>query len=270
VPIVTLTDMTVVQALEARYAAWRSMSARAASLRVARQRDTFQRARACCATTRWAAQSIVSDYGIPPEKVHVVGIGRNFEPEAVTVQRDWSLPRFLFVGREWERKNGPRVLLAFARLRVEVPDARLDIVGAHPSLRADGVVGHGLLRLDKELDRRRLNELFASATCFVMPSLHEPAGQAYVEASAWGIPSIATSHGGSAELVRDGGMVVDPLDDNGLLETMRAMCDPVMVARLGEIAQRRSSLFTTQAMTGRLLRALDLPAAEAKGLPAFI
>jgi hypothetical protein len=270
VPLVTFEDMTVVQAREAGFAAWRAMPPRAVAARVARQRDAYQRARACCVSTHWAAASIISDYGIPPAKVHVVGVGRNFEPEGATVGRDWSSPRFLFVGREWERKNGPRVLAAFARLRADVPDARLDVVGAHPPLRADGVLGHGLLRLDDPADRTRLAELFAGATCFVMPSLHEPAGLAYVEASAWGIPSIATSNGGSSDLVGEGGIVVDPRDDHRLLEAMRALCDPATAARLGELAQRRSQLFTSRAMAGRLLRALDLPSIQTEELPPFV
>jgi glycosyltransferase involved in cell wall biosynthesis len=189
VPIVTFEDMTVVQAREAGSAAWRAMPARAFAARVARQRDAYQRARACCVTTHWAASSIISDYGVPADNVHVVGVGRKLRTGRGAVEHLWSPPRFLFVGLDWERNNGPRVLAAFARLRADEPDATLDVVGAHPPLRADGVVGHGVLRLDDDSDRSRLADLFARATCFVMPSLHEPSAQAYVEASAWGIPA---------------------------------------------------------------------------------
>jgi hypothetical protein len=269
VPIVTLEDMTVVQAREAG-SAWQGMSRRAFASRVARQRDAYRRAKACCATTRWAATSIISDYGVHPEKVHVVGIGRNVEPQREATRREWGSPRFLFVGREWERKNGPRVLGAFARLRVECPDARLDVVGGHPPLCADGVVAHGVLALENAGDRARLAALYASATCFVMPSLHEPSAQAYVEASAWGVPSIVTANGGSVELVRDGGVVVDPLDEEGLLEAMRRLCDPVVAAQLGALAGQRSSMFTSQALAGRLLRALDLPSIDTDVLPEFL
>jgi glycosyltransferase involved in cell wall biosynthesis len=202
--------------------------------------------------------------------VHVVGIGRNIEPERDTARREWSPPRFLFVGREWERKNGPRVVAAFARVRAERPDARLDVVGGHPPLCADGVVAHGPLALDDHGDRTRLAALYASATCFVMPSLHEPSAQAYVEASAWGIPSIVTANGGSVELVRDGGVIVDPLDDGGLLQAMRRLCDPEVAAQLGELAVRRSRLFTSRALAGRLLRALDLPSIQTDELPEFV
>jgi len=270
VPIVTFEDMTIVQARQAGYTTWNALPKRAVEARMARQRDAYARARACCATTHWAGRSIVADYGVPAEKVHVVGVGRNVEPAEAAVERAWSPPRLLFVGRDWERKNGPRVIAAFARLRADVPDAQLDVVGDHPPLHADGVVGHGVLRLDHADDRARLGDLFARATCFVMPSLNEPSALAYVEACAWGIPSIVTSNGGSTELVGDGGIVVDPLDDDGLLAAMRTLCDPATAARLGALAQQRSQLFTSRAMAGRLLRALALPSVETEALPAFL
>ena len=38
----------------------------------------------------------------------VVGFGRNCEPRPVP--RDWREPRFLFVGVDWQRKNGEAVV----------------------------------------------------------------------------------------------------------------------------------------------------------------
>ncbi|MGH2865269.1 MAG: glycosyltransferase family 4 protein [Solirubrobacteraceae bacterium] len=269
VPLVTFEDMTAVQARNEDYQEWRAMPAWAVAARVNRQRNAYRRARGCCVSTHWAAASVVSDYGIPVEKVHVVGVGRNFEPPGAFT-RAWSTPRFLFVGRDWARKNGERLLAAFSRLRAEVPEARLDVVGAHPPLHADGLVGHGVLQLTDGAHRARLASLFAEATCFVMPSLHEPAGLAYVEAGAWGIPSIATCAGGAAEFVGDGGLVVDPRDEDQLLGAMRDLCDPATAERLGRIAKEHSRQFTSRTMAGRLLRALALPSVADEPLPAFL
>ena len=194
VPIVTFEDMTVAQMRRHPYLGWDLLSEWALDSRVARQRRAYERAVACCLATPWAASSVVRDYGIAPDKVHVVGVGRNHSaPEVV---RDWRLPRFLFVGMGWEHKNGPRVLRAFARLRDELPDAGLDVVGNHPPLHAPGVIGHGVLRLDIPEQRERLEGLFSRATCFVMPSWYDAAGIAYVEAAAAGLPSIGTRNGG--------------------------------------------------------------------------
>ena len=82
---------------------------------MARQRRAYEQAVACCLTTPWAADSVIRDYGIAPAKVHVVG--HRLQPRAPAGERDWSRPRFLFVGMDWARKNGAGVLRAFARLR---------------------------------------------------------------------------------------------------------------------------------------------------------
>ena len=85
----------------------------------ARQAAAARRATACCVSTRWAASSLIDDYGVPARKVHVVGIGHRPRPSAL--HRDWSSPRLLFVGVGWEQKNGDTVLRAFARLRADAP-----------------------------------------------------------------------------------------------------------------------------------------------------
>jgi glycosyltransferase involved in cell wall biosynthesis len=260
VPITTFEDMTVLQTKSHPYLGWDLLSQHTFDSRVARQHRAYEKAVACCLASPWAAESVIRDYGVPPEKVHVVGVGRNHDAPPET-ERDWSHPRFLFVGLDWPRKNGDGVLRAFARLRDELPTARLDVVGGHPPLDAPGVTGHGILRLDVPEQHDRLDRLFGEATCFVMPSYSEAFGIAYVEAAAAGVPSIGTNQGGSDYLIGDGGLIVDPADDEALLAAMRRLSDPATAARTGAAAKRRAELFTWPAVGRRLLRALErLPA----------
>jgi glycosyltransferase involved in cell wall biosynthesis len=256
-PIATFEDITVKQAVALGYPEWRILSARAVRVRTERQRAAYARAAVCCVATSWAGDSLVGDYGVPREKVHVVGVGRNHSPRPVP--RDWTSPRFLFVGRDWEGKNGPAVLRAFARVREEVPSARLDVVGWHPRLDAAGVEGHGFLRQEVADDRRRLEGLYEGATCFVLPSRFEAAGIVYAEAGAAGIPSIGTTAGGCADFVGPAGRLVHPDDDAGLLAAMRELARPDVAARLGALALERAPLFTWRAVAERVLRALALP-----------
>jgi glycosyltransferase involved in cell wall biosynthesis len=235
---------------------------------VARQRAIYARATACCAMSHWAARSMVEDYGVPREKVAVVGLGRNVEPERA--DRDGTQPRFLFVGKDWERKNGPRVLAAFAALHDERPDARLDVVGGHPPIDQPGVVGHGLLDTREPGKRRDLAQLFSAATCFVLPSLHEPAGTVYTEAAAAALPSIGSTAGGGATVIGDAGRVVAPDDDAALLDAMRLLANPEVAARLGEEALLRSELFTWRVVAERLVRALAPAGADLDGLAEFL
>jgi glycosyltransferase involved in cell wall biosynthesis len=265
---VTHDDMTVVQAARAGYPGVAALSKRQLAARIERQRTAFERATACCVVTHWAGRSLAEDYGISETKIHVVGGGRNHEPRPL--QRDWSTPRFLFVGKDWERKNGPAVLRAFARLRSEIAEAHLDVVGNHPPITADGVTCHGPLRLSDPQERQRLDALFETATCFVMPSHHEPSGIVFSEANAAGVPSIGTTVGGSGELIGDAGRVVHPDDDDALLAAMRELADPDTAQRLSARARARSRLFTWENVAERLLRALRVPSRPPRELAEFL
>jgi glycosyltransferase involved in cell wall biosynthesis len=204
--------------------------------------------------TRWAADSAIDDYGVAPEKTLVVGVGRNHSP--APVDRDWETPRYLFVGGDWIRKNGDAILRAFARVRDEIPGARLDLVGSHPDVHAPGVHGHGWLSLAIDEHRQRLDGLFESATCFVMPSLCEPSAISYLEAGAAGVPSIGSTVGGSGELIGDGGCVVDPRDDDALLEAMLTFADGANARDAGRRALARSEWYTWPNVARRILDGL--------------
>ena len=255
IPVATFEDMTVPQVTAHPYLGWDLLSRRSFEGRMTLQKRAYDRAVAVCLTSRWAARSVIDDYGVAPEKVHVVGVGRNHSAPP-DVQRDWSVPHLLFVGLDWERKNGPAVLRAFAKLREEVPAATLDVVGGHPPIDQPGVTAYGVLRMDVPEQHAQLERLFARATCFVMPSLAEASAIAYVEAGAAGLPSIGSSSGGSDYLIGDGGLIVDPHDDQALLDAMRTLADGKTAKRLGIAAKARSERFTWPEVGKRLLRAL--------------
>jgi Glycosyl transferases group 1 len=267
-PVVTFEDMTVVQALEQPGDAYASVSERDARRWRARQRRNYERSRACCVASHWAARSVHESYGIDSSKIHAVGFGRNADSQVI--DRDWRTPHFLFVGGDWERKRGPAVLEAFAEIRKRQPDATLDLVGGHPAIDAPGVTGHGMLSLGTSEGRERLAALLARATCMVLPSAYEPFGITYLDAGAVGIPSIGTTVGGAPDAVGDGGVVVDPQDQAGLVRAMVDLCDPATAQTLGERAFTHSALFTWQAFAERLLRALRPAGLDVSGLADFI
>ncbi len=258
VPTATYEDMTVVQHerhgdewfmttySERERAAWRD-----------RQRAAYANATVCCVMTQWAADSVVGDYGVAAEKVRVTGVGANHvvDPPA---ERDWSAPRFLVIARDWRRKNVPLVVETFARLRTERPDATLDVVGPYPGEGGAGVTLHGPLDLRDAAQRARVEALFRQATCYVMPSTHEAAGIAYVEAGRAGLPAIGTTVGGVADLIGAGGMVVDPTDAAALFDAMLRLSDPGVAADLGARARTHSEWYTWPATARRILDALGV------------
>jgi glycosyltransferase involved in cell wall biosynthesis len=268
--VVTYEDSTVLQARESY--PWPHLQALTDAdfqRYVERQRRTYETAVACCCTTHWVAASITAGYGIPAERVFVVGNGQN-HPAIELAPREWNRPRYLFVGVDWERKNGPAVLRAFRRVRERYPDAQLDLVGGHPRVDMPGVLGHGSLSRVDVADCELIASLYRSATTFVMPSLHEPAGIVYVEAASAGVPSIGTTNGGSVTLIGPGGLTVDPLDDEQLYAAMLRLAEPHTAQQLGELAYRHSQLFTWRKVAERLVRALAIPGADCEGLADFL
>jgi glycosyltransferase involved in cell wall biosynthesis len=257
VPLITFEDMTIRQALDCGYPEFAALTSRQQRRRLELQRSVYEQATICALATPWAARSVVEDYGIAPEKVYVAWIGANHCVDPPP-SRDWSQPRFLFVGREWERKNGPMVVRAFARVKEQLPGARLDVVGGHPPLAAPGVHGHGVLRLDRPHERAAIEDLYRAATCFVMPSQREPAGIVYAEAMRAGLPCIGTSSGGAKDLIGDAGTAIDPTDDDALVAAMTAYADPGRAETLSSAACARSRLFSWEAVATRLLRAIGL------------
>jgi glycosyltransferase involved in cell wall biosynthesis len=265
---VTLEDMTLRQG-SVVHPVFRRMSTSAIETWERRRREIYSRAAMCAAASHWTGDSLAGDYGVPAGRVAVVGFGANHRLSPS--ERDWSVPRYLFVGLDWERKGGPLVLRAFARVAERLPGATLDVVGEHPPLELPGVRGHGVLAPTRDRDRALLVDLFADATCFVMPSATEPFGIAYVEAASAGVASIATSVGGPRDVIGlDGGIIVEPGGEEELLAAMLRLADPQTTQSMGAAALERSKLYTWPKVAERLLRALGLQLPDRRPRAKFL
>lgn len=236
--------------------------------RIAHQRLAHRRAVASCAPSRWVADALIGDYGISPERVHIVGLGA--DALVAAPDRAWETPRFLWIGLDWERKGGARTVAAFRRVREQHPDAELHLVGHHPRIEAEGVTGHGRLDRGRAAERDRLASLLAAATCFVMPSVMEPAGMVYAEAGLAGLPSIGTSVGGAPTMIGPGGVLVDAGDEPGLVAAMLDLVRPERARALGAAAAAHAQNFTWTHVVQRLVRALDPGLADSLSYASFL
>lgn len=250
--LATFEDMTIAQAVEHAWGPFPDLPPALVDGRRRLQQSVYEKAGICFAATSWVADSISDDYGIPREWITVTGLGVNREGQPST-DKDWSSPRFLFVGHDWERKRGDAVVKAFAQVRDLYPDALLHLVGAGvPDIDADGVVVHGPLPISEPAAQQRLGRLFAEATCLVVPSRLEPAGIVYAEAGRMGIPSIGTTVGGAADMIGDGGIVVDPSDLGGVSEAMLRLADPAVAKESGRRASQHAARMTWEAVGARV------------------
>lgn len=129
------------------------------------------------------------------------------------------------VGRFHASKDYPNMLQAFAMIVKKRTEVALLIVGEGP-LRSE------MERLAQELEigeyvrflgiRRDVPELMNAADAYVMSSAWEGMANVLLEASATGLPIVATDVGGNGEIVIDGetGFLVPPKNPNKLAQAM--------------------------------------------------
>jgi glycosyltransferase involved in cell wall biosynthesis len=177
--------------------------------------------------SEWAANSARTDYGAFPDRVHTVPFGANLDdyPDADTFQRrDDTVCRLLFVGVEWDRKGGALALAVLRALQGKGIQAELHVVGCAPpeEARVAGLVAHGFLSKNDPAQRRLLQSLFANAAFLIVPSRQEAYGLVFCEASAYGLPSLATVTGGIPTIVKQG--------ENGFVFPLDAGPDPYVQA----------------------------------------
>jgi glycosyltransferase involved in cell wall biosynthesis len=126
-------------------------------------------------------------------------------------------PRYLCVGGLTERKNVVRLAAAFERLG----EGTLTFAGDGP-LRPR-LEGRARIDVLGSVEHAEIPQIVAASHVVCGPSLIEPFGQALLEAMACGRPVVATRVGGPPEFVPSGGgVLVDPLDEDGIVAALRA------------------------------------------------
>jgi D-inositol-3-phosphate glycosyltransferase len=238
----------------------------------ARVRAAPGQATAVCAVSEATKQLLVDEHDLAPDRVLHIDYGIDLlrvhdGRQAVDRPRLRNEYGFadgnvvvLSVGTVEPRKCQTSLVLAFDRVAVDHPDARLVVVGM-----AETRYGRGLSELVHALgrdDRIRLVELtpdvvpwYAMADAFVLASDAESLPRVIIEAMALGVPVLSTDVAGVSELVVDG--------ETGLL------CVPRDVAAL-EHGLRRLLGMTGEERTALARRAVGLigPARDVSGYTA--
>lgn len=112
------------------------------------------------------------------------GEGYNIDPLKIDASQKMG-NKILFVGRDFERKNGPLVIEAFNLAKKEKSDLELYIAGPkNLNIHADGIVCLG------DLNSEELINYFNICDIFCMPSRFEAYGLVFPEALTFGLPCI--------------------------------------------------------------------------------
>jgi glycosyltransferase involved in cell wall biosynthesis len=154
---------------------------------------------------------------------------------------------WLAVGRFVPAKNYALMLQSFASL--ENPGTKLIIAGDGP-LRPQLESLARQLGISNRVDflgaRNDVTELLNAADAYVMSSDWEGMPMVLLEASASGLPIVATNVGGNAEVVRHGitGLLVPPQQKDALASAMTTMMSlpPVKLAVMGRSGRELTSV----------------------------
>jgi alpha-maltose-1-phosphate synthase len=224
----------------------------------ARETRVYRHADAIFVMSEHVRRSLTADYGVAPEKVHVVGAGANVEAQGRGGPREKA---FLFVGRHFVAKGGPETVDAFASVRARHPDAELWMVGGRqPAVAPPGV------RLLGPRPRGEIASLYERASAFVLPTLREAFGLSFLEAMSHALPCIGTRIEAIPEIVEHGetGLLVPARDGRALAEAMlRLLDEPELARAMGEAGRRRQAArFGWDRAVRLLLEVVERRAAE--------
>jgi glycosyltransferase involved in cell wall biosynthesis len=178
-------------------------------------RLTVRRAAAVIAVSDYLRRELETKVPEARGKTEVIDSGVDLERFSVEPAPEGG-PHFLCLGALSERKNVVRLAEAFERFG----SGLLTFVGEGP-LRGQ-LEGRPGVEVVPSVPHDEVPGWIARAHVVCQPSLIEPFGQALLEAMACGRSVVATRVGGPPEFVpADAGVLVDPLDVEGMADALR-------------------------------------------------
>lgn len=185
-----------------------------------------------------------------------------------------SKRNIVFVGRQEQRKGLPYLIEAFAKLKTEMPQTRLIIVGP------DGGIRPACERYIEEnnvedvvftdyVAEEELPRYYRSGDVFCAPNTgHESLGLILLEAMASGVPIVASRIPGFAAVVKDGeqGLLVPPRDSEALCEALkRLLSDAGMREEMGRAAAQHARNWSWDEVSSEVLAFYEETAANRNG-----
>lgn len=223
-PLVIWTDCTFANLLN-YYDKYTNLSKRTVRDGHAADRNLYQRCERAIFASSWAAESAINDYGLPRERAAIVSRGANVrgdlnrpDIERLIDARPRDRCVLHFVGVDWRRKGGSVAVNAARELNRRGLSTELRVVGVEPEFDGpmpDFVVPLGRISKATPEGMKRFTDLLAEAHFLIVPTRADAYGICYLEASAFGVPSLATKTGGVPSAVMDGvtGVLFDLADD---------------------------------------------------------
>lgn len=152
--------------------------------RIARQHKEYTKSKASFFMSYWVKDIMCKSFPDVSKKMVHIGGGTNINIKNVDYSKK-NGNKFLFIGRDFERKAGDLVIDAFNIVKNKyMKDAELHIAGCKPMKKEDGIFYYG------DIDYETVSNLFNICDVFCMPSRFEAYGLVFVEALIYGLPCI--------------------------------------------------------------------------------
>lgn len=190
-------------------------------LEVGLERRIFRAADAVACASRWAMDSVERDYGAARERLFLhmpcVPVGEMRERR---VRGPGEPLRIVFVGNDWERKGGPRLLRWHQERWADRAELHVCSAGAPVDPGARNVVWHGATPHEKLVE-----EVLPAADLMVMPTREDRFLIAAQEAQAAGVPVVTSRLAAIPEVVADGvsGLLCEREDDAGFIAAVESL-----------------------------------------------
>lgn len=228
-------------------------------------------------------RDLLGGYRIPslPSKVVLVPEGITSSEPAGTLPAGLEPGFILAVGTVEPRKNYPRLLAAYRRLRT---GSAPTIEGGRPGVpelviagRPGWAYGDTLTRIQAEpgvrylghVDDATLSALYQSAAVLAFPSLYEGFGLPLLEAMAHGVPAVVGKVGALPELAAGAAVLVDSEDEGSIATGLqRVLSDGALRDELRAAGRRRAADFSWEraaAVTRDVLRRIASGAGAPSG-----
>lgn len=238
---------------------------------IQKEKDIFQRVDHIICLSNNTRQLLQDDYKINPDKITTVYNGltdTDFGVDKSALRKKFHLPDnvpvILFVGRLDDIKGLKYALQAFRMIVEKYPDCRFVIAGngAFDFYMAECEDIWGNIIWTGWMKKQKLYELYAIADFGIMPSFHEQCSYVAVEMMMYGLPIIASSTTGLAEMVENEvtGLRIPvmeyadktEIDSSLLAEKMLYLLEhPAEVERMGQNGRKRYLHYYSQELFRR-------------------